>query len=291
MTTRTGHYPIGFRRGWGNWQKDLKTLAAWAKEHGFEAIDLGAATAADAATVRDAGLRVGTADIPGLKAVANPDPAQRRDAIERATQYIQQTAALGIKTFFAVIVPADPAQPRGENYKLAVEGLAPVCHAAHAAGASLAVEGWPGGSPYLANLACTPETVRALLKDIGPGFGLNYDPSHLIRLGVDHIRFLREFAPHVKHVHGKDTDLDADALYEYGTLSSAFAKPHGFGEWAWRYTLPGHGQTRWVEVLSVLKNAGYQGIVSVELEDENFNGSDEGEQAGLLHALNYLRGI
>jgi len=162
---------------------------------------------------------------------------------------------------------------------------------ARKAGAFIAVEGWPGGFPYFASLMCSPETVRSFLKDVGRGVALNYDPSHLIRLRVDHIRFLKEFAEHVKHVHAKDTDVDADALYEFGTQPATFAKPHGFGEWTWRYTIPGQGVARWSEITSILKNSGYTGVVSVELEDEHFNGSEAGEKAALVHSLNYLKGM
>jgi sugar phosphate isomerase/epimerase len=120
---------------------------------------------------------------------------------------------------------------------------------------------------------------------------VNYDPSHLIRLGVDHVRFLREFATHVKHVHAKDTQLYPDALYEFGTQPATFAKPHGFGEWTWRYTIPGHGEARWVEIFSVLKEHGYRGAVSIELEDENFNGTDAGEQTALIQSRNFLSSV
>jgi sugar phosphate isomerase/epimerase len=133
--------------------------------------------------------------------------------------------------------------------------------------------------------------VRSFLKDVGRGAGLNYDPSHLVRLGVDHVRFLKEFAPHVKHVHAKDTDVNAEALYDFGTQPATFAKPHGFGEWTWRYTIPGHGVVRWNEVAAILKSSGYRGAISIELEDEHFNGSEAGEKAGLLHSLNFLKGI
>ena len=107
---------------------------------------------------------------------------------------------------------------------------------------------------------------------------------------MDHIRFLKEFAPHVKHVHAKDTDVNVEALYEFGTQAATFAKPRGFGEWTWRYTVPGHGQARWPEIFRILLSIGYKGIVSVELEDENFNTGEEGEKAGLLHSLAFLRG-
>jgi sugar phosphate isomerase/epimerase len=119
---------------------------------------------------------------------------------------------------------------------------------------------------------------------------VNYDPSHLLRMGIDPLRFLREFASRVYHVHGKDTELIEEGLYRYGNFQEpTFGKPHGFGEVNWRYTIPGHGAVRWVEIFRILAEAGYQGAVSIELEDENFCGTTEGEKAGILHARDFLQ--
>ena len=240
-TTRTGRYPIGFRRGGSDWQKDLPKLAQWAKAQDFEAIDLGRASAEDLKTLSANGLRLGSADLLDFGRLMDNDAGKRKELISQNVEYIKQSAAGGAKIFFTCIIPGDPARKRSENYSLAVECFSPIAQACASSGAHIAIEGWPGGAPQLANLCCTPETVRAFLKDVGAGAALNYDPSHLIRLGVDHIRFLREFLPHVKHVHAKDTELLDDARYEFGTQAGTFAKGHGFGEWTWRYTLPGHG--------------------------------------------------
>jgi sugar phosphate isomerase/epimerase len=291
MGTRTGNYAIGFRRGWSEWQRDLPSQAKWARETGFDAIDLGRVTAADVDILKENGLKLGSVDLVDFGHVLSTDAEKRREAVERNVAYVKEAGALGARAFFGCIIPGDPNAPRGENYKTAVETFAPIVEAAASVGGSLAIEGWPGGGHQLANLCCTPETTRAFIKDLGgKGFGLNYDPSHLIRLGVDHIRFLKEFAPYVRHVHGKDTEIDGEAVYEYGLYqSSAFGKPHGFGEWVWRYTIPGSGQARWTEIFRILKDTGFAGTVSVELEDENFNGSESGEKAALAHSLDFLR--
>lgn len=291
MTTRTGNFPIGFRRGWTDWQtKDIRTLAGWAKQAGFAAIDLGRATSDDVQALKSAGLRLGSVDLIDFPNLMHSDPARRKELIAQNVAYVSEAAALGAASFFTVVIPGDPAKARAENYKLAVEVYSPIADACLKNNAALAVEGWPGGPPWFASLCCSPETVRRFLKDVGPGAGLNYDPSHLIRLRIDHIRFLHEFVGQVQHVHAKDTELDDDALYEFGTQSATFAKPHGFGEWTWRYTIPGHGVTRWSEVFHILEKHHYRGIVSVELEDENFNGTDDGEKAALQHSLAFLRG-
>jgi sugar phosphate isomerase/epimerase len=291
-TTRTGNFPIGFRRGWSDWQKkSVADLARWAKEHGFAALDLMNVTPADLTTLASNGMRLGSADLVDFGQIMSNDAGKRREVIQRNVDYVKQLAPAGTKVFFTCVIPGDPTKPRGENYKLAVECFAPIADACARSGATIVIEGWPGGAPHYANLCCTPETMRAFIKDLGKGVCVNYDPSHLIRLGVDHVRFLREFAPHVKHVHAKDTQLFGDALYDFGTQGSAFAKPRGFGEWTWRYTIPGHGETRWNEIFTILRDAKYAGVVSVELEDENFNGSEEGEKAALAHSLNFLKGV
>jgi sugar phosphate isomerase/epimerase len=237
------------------------------------------------------GLSVGSVDLLDFGQVMANDAGKRKEVLEANLKYVKEAAASGGKAFFTCIIPGDPAKKRQENYKLAVECFTPIAHACAEAGASLAIEGWPGGAPYFANLCCTPETVRQFIKDVGRGVGLNYDPSHLIRLRVDHVRFLKEFAPHVKHVHAKDTDIDADALYEFGSQSAAFATPHRWGEGTGRYPLPGHGLARWGEIFTVLRSSGYPGAVSVELEDEHFNGSEQGEKRALEASLALLRSV
>jgi len=202
MPTRTGNFPIGFRRGWTEWFKDTPKLAAWAKQNGFESIDLNRATLDDIAEVKNAGLKLGSVDLIDLGNITHPDLGKRKELLAANLAYIKESTAAGAKIFFT-IVGADPTKKRNENYKIAVDSFAPLTEAAATAGATIAMEGYPGGSPQLALLATTPETCRAMLKDVPRGLSLNYDPSHLIRLGVDHVRFLKEFIGHVAHVHGQ----------------------------------------------------------------------------------------
>jgi sugar phosphate isomerase/epimerase len=289
MKTRTGNFPIGFRLGWSEWYKNLPALAAWAKESSFEAIDLGAYSPEASNALQSAGLKVGTVDLLSFGKLSSTDEGARRELIAKNIEYIQTTAAAGAKLFFTII-PGEPGKPRSENYKLAVETFQPLAEAADKAGATIVIEGYPGGPPHYAVLCCTPESCRAILRDCGPGMGLNYDPSHLIRLGVDPIRFLNEFVPYIHHVHGKDTELFAEAQYEFGIYQdSVFQKPHGFGQNVWRYTIPGHGQMPWSTAFAILKEAEYDGVVSIELEDEHYNGSEAGERAGLLASLDFLK--
>ena len=289
MVTRTGGFRIGFRVGWSDWQKDKVALATWGKDAGFSLIDLGAVSSDEVESVKATGIDVVSVDLPDWPALLSPDAGKRKAAVETCGGYIREMAANGVKVFFMVAIPEDGALPGKENFRLAVESLGALAAVAEAVGTMVVLEGWPGGPPF-SNLFCNPESCRALFKEIpNRGVGLNYDPSHLIRMGIDHARFIDEFADRVGHVHGKDTELIGENLYDIGVYqSSIFQEPYFCGEHTWRYTIPGHGVTRWSHVFSTLASAGFVGAVSVELEDANYNGTEAGEKAGLTTSLQYL---
>ena len=292
LTTRTGAFRVGLRQGRGDWQRDVSGLSAWAATAGFQSVDLtGRAMATDARAVAAAGLAVGTVDLLHMGDLTAADPGKRREVIAANLAHVADVVGWGVRTLFS-IVGGEANRTRAENYRVAVDSFAPLAEAAAAAGATIAVEGYPGHPPHHALLCTTPETCRAFLADLPRGVSLNFDPSHLIRLGVDHVRFLREFGRRIAHVHAKDTELFPEAAYELGTLQpSAFRDARPFGGHTWRYCVPGHGVGRWAEVFRTLDTVGYTGRVSVELEDEHFNGTPAGEQAGLRHAAAFLGGV
>jgi len=286
MKTRTGHFPIGFRYGGGAWQKDLDSLTAWAKQNGLEAIDLGKDGDRLARKAIDAGLRVGTVDLLEVNAMMSPDRGRRKDAIARNAAYVRACGAYGPIDYFLVMTPEQPDLPRPENFRYMIESFGELAAVLEENKARLAIEGWPGPGA----LCCTPEGYRALFKELPTqAVGINYDPSHLIRMDIDHLRFLREFADRVWHVHGKDTELLTENLYEYGNEQPpTFAKRIAFGSLHWRYTIPGHGCARWIEVFRILEASRFAGSVCIELEDANFNGSEEGERLGILKGAQFL---
>lgn len=283
--TRTGNFPIGIRRGWSEWQKDLPALLDWAKSNDINVVDLGR-DVEDAKVATAAGFHIGSIDLLEWGSMFSADAAKRKDAIAKNNAYIAEAAAAGAKKFFTVVMPEDPSLPRKENFGYAVEGLAGIASALETAGGQLVIEGYPGPGA----LCCTPETYRAAFKEVpSKAIGINFDPSHLLRMGIDPIRFLKEFGDRVGHVHGKDTEILVDDLYEYGTEQPATFKANPpFGASAWRYTIPGQGLTNWSEVFRILQGFGYQGAVSIELEDRDYNGTPEGEKAGFLAGIGYL---
>ena len=288
MKTRTGGFPIGARRGWSDWQKDLGAVIGWAKENGLEVLDIGRDGDSAGQRVIEAGLRIGSVDLLEWEGMISADKGKRSEAVAKNAAYLQACAALGAVNHFIVMLPENPDLARGENFGSMVESFNQLAPAFEQNQARLIIEGWPGPGA----LCCTPEGYRAFFRECPSlAMGVNFDPSHLIRMGIDPLRFLREFAARVYHVHGKDTELFAENLYEYGhEQPPTFAQEMGFGSMAWRYTIPGHGVVSWGQVFSILKDAGYAGAVSIELEDMNFNGTEAGEKLGIVQGARFLEG-
>ena len=285
FTTRTGNFPIGFRRGGGDWQKDISSLNNWARDNGFGAIDLGGSHD-DVDAVKNAGLSVGSIDLRGWRPMFGADETERNEAIEKNKTYIAEAAAKGVRNFFMVVLPTDPKAPRADNFGYVTQSLSALTQTLEENNARIVIEGWPGPGA----LCCTPETYRALFEAVpSMSIGINYDPSHLIRMGIDPIRFLKEFGARVYHVHGKDCEILADDLYEYGWEQPAtFKKSPRHGSAAWRYTIPGHGQSNWGEICRLLSAQNYEGAICIELEDAQFDGTEANEKAGLLAGAQFL---
>lgn len=287
--TSTGGFPIGIRLTGPMADRPVAEIATWATGAGFGCVDLPASLQATVPQWQKAGLPVGTLDLFGREwsGMLSADAAKRRATVAQAEQVIRAAAAAGVKIIFVVMLAEDVNLPRKETFGYMVETYGALRAVLQATGVRVAIEGWPGCNAH----CCTPESYRAFLREMNsPHFGINYDPSHLLRMGIDPLRFIKEFAPQVVHVHGKDTIIDADRLYNHGTEQAGFlTEAQRWGGWFWRYTIPGRGRAPWGALLAELKAARYQGFVSIELEDVDFNGTLDGEKRGFVAARDFLK--
>ncbi len=107
-------------------------------------------------------------------------------------------------------------------------------------------------------------TVRAL-DALGhrPGFGVNFDPSHLIWQEVDPVTFIWDYRDRIYHVHLKDTKRRLDG--RAGRLGSHL--PWGDPRRGWDFVSLGHGDVPWEQCLRMLNSIGYDGPLSIEWED------------------------
>lgn len=277
----------------GDWP--LEQVARWAKENGFDALELACWPAdsgdarryagvthidvdslddAKAAEIRGLLEEIGI-EISGLGYYPNnlhPDPEHRLSVNEHTRKVIRAAALLGspvVNTF----VGGDKDRPHPENMVEFRKVWPDIVSEAESAGVKIGIENcpmifsldeWPGG----VNLAYSPSIWREMFEEIPSGsFGLNFDPSHLIWQMIDVERAIYEFADRIVHVHAKDLEVRADGLYEHGVMSL------GMG---WQVPrLPGFGQVRWDRFFAALYASGYDGPVIIEHEDRQFEASEE----------------
>jgi len=95
-------------------------------------------------------------------------------------------------------------------------------------------------------------------------FGFNYDPSHFAYQGVDYVKFIRQFADRIFHVHMKDV------WYGHGNGDvgvfgghTNFTDPRRY----WDFRSLGHGDVNFEEIIVALNDIKYKGPLSVEWED------------------------
>ncbi|BBH22013.1 hypothetical protein Back11_33580 [Paenibacillus baekrokdamisoli] len=263
--------------------------AQWAAGAGLDILDVSDLTPDVKEACERAGLGIGSVDAHHIAQLLSRDEARRANAIEAAKKQMNDISKLGGSVLFMCLVPEDLTLPRSEGFAIWKETFPEIVRHAEQKGIYIAIEGWPGPAPYYPTLGCTPEMWRAMFEAIpSKHFGLNYDPSHLVRLGIDYLRALTEFGDRINHCHGKDTEILHDELYECGVIPATFGEKYDFSEGSWRYTIPGHGDVDWGKVAVRLDRLGYQGAVSIELEDHRFWGSLEAEKQGIVKAAEHL---
>lgn len=215
-----------------------------------------------------------------------PDRGEAAVAIAHLEKVIRAAALLGVGTV-NTFIGRDWQRSVDANWPRFLEVWQPLVRLAEEQGVRIAIENcpmlfsqdeWPGGK----NLATTPAIWRRMFEAIpSPAFGLNYDPSHLVWQGIDHVLPLAEFAPRIFHVHAKDAVVDQARLDEVGILATplAYHSP----------CLPGRGGVRWVDFFATLRRTGYQGPVCIEVEDREFEGSLERRKEALRRSAAFIR--
>jgi sugar phosphate isomerase/epimerase len=135
------------------------------------------------------------------------------------------------------------------------------------------------GEDHAGNFAFSPEIWDLVFTKIpDSNFGLNYDPSHLYWLGIDYILFLKIFQERIFHVQAKDAVILVERLRMTGIL----------GDNWFQYKLPGFGSIEWKKFIPSLYESGYDGVVSIENEDQHWIGSSDKAKRGLIFSKNLI---
>lgn len=255
----------------------------WLASTGYEAVDppLLEKNAGDIA--RKHGLVPGCANVGGGVA-GTTDESQRQALREKVMEAIAWASGEGIG---CLMVPhgRDVSIPTTEQLEGFKHIYGPCADEAEKRGVYLTVENWPNDGK---NLMFSPETWTAVFNAVpSDHFGLCFDPSHLVWLGIDYLKAARQFSSRIKYVHGKDTEFFEDERNQYGIYGRQFASSGGRGRW-WRYRLPGWGVVDWPAFLTVLYDTGYDHVIAIEHEDPVWRGDVERFKRGLVLARNYL---
>lgn len=266
-------------------QIDYGELVRWSAQHGYQAADVPDSPGA-VDLVRQAGLE--PAATGGLPPLIVADPAQREANVAKAIGRLDEVATQGIPLVM-LNHGRVPDASDDDNFEYARLGYTPVAEHAQKLGLKLTIEHYPN---FGRNLAINPANWRRLFAAVPvPSLGLCFDPSHLVFLGIDYLRAVREFGSRIHYAHAKDTEIIPEGLYELGILAGPTfgRKPVGQPGW-WRYCLPGYGQVNFGTYIGALLEVGYDGFLSVEHEDDLWGWRDNPERAkeGLIVAQKYL---
>jgi sugar phosphate isomerase/epimerase len=129
------------------------------------------------------------------------------------------------------------------------------------AGIRVALEAHPGFSVY------NPETLLRLRAATSPSLGINLDPSHLWWQGMDIPTAIDSLRDAIFHVHAKDVHLNPAAIARNGVLDTKSYAEMASRSWLFRSVGWGHGELEWKAIVSALRLAGYDSVLSIEHED------------------------
>lgn len=149
-----------------------------------------------------------------------------------------------------------------------------------AAGIRVAIEMHPNFVVY------NPETMLRL-RDLAPRvIGCNFDPSHMFWQGVDVVTAIRTLGDAIFHVHAKDCRIDRGNVMRNGVLDAKKYTRELERSWIFRTVGYGNDALVWNDIVSNLRLAGYDHVLSIEHEDSVMSAPE-----GLKKAIEFLKGV
>ncbi len=264
---------------------DLRDIAAWAVEHGFTELEVGASVKLDEQMFEDV-LARGDIKIGAMTICRNPllpgeeGEVMKQGMIERlkwAGKYNipKFVASTGIDrgwewdTYFDFYDGIRKKPIRSMDK--AVDFLKECLDVSAEAGTKICLE----TCPSMGNIAISPYLIEELFGRLDDDrLGVAFDPSHFVWEFMDYYGAIKDIGvKKIFHVHGKDAEIDQQVLRRRGILSDY--------TW-WRYRIPGLGEINWNTLVSNLYEVGYEGVISIEHEDPVWEGSLDKVKKGIL---------
>lgn len=268
--------------------------AAFAHQVGFRSMELSAwpNSALDADKVSDqqieaiqSDLRSKDIEISALGYYPNYFDADAHERAE-ARRYLLKVLDLAQRMQVSVVatfVGRDPSKSVAENLPLFQELFTRFCDQAEQRGVRIAIENCPmmnRATLQGQNIAFSPEVWDAMFEAVpSKALGLEFDPSHLVWLGIDYVQAIHDYGERIYHVHAKDMEIDRKVLARTGIYGQALGPVFGLGHGWWRARAPGWGEVNWPKFISALIEVGYQGNIDIEHEDDVFAMAEVGRVA------------
>jgi sugar phosphate isomerase/epimerase len=289
--------------------RPLSEIAAWAADNGYEALEVATWPSTGSRDFEASHIDVtafGEHEADGVRGLfaghgleisafayyennLHPDQERRRAIADHVRRNVDAAALLGVP-YVGTFVGRHPGLSVKENVQLAERELPPLVDYAGERGVKIIIEncvmeGWhPDGYP--GNLAYSPELWEWMFS---LGLYLNYDPSHLIWLGIDPIKALRPYVDRIPHAQAKDAQLNPEARNSFGFFGRTLSRKDPWDVGWWRYRVPGLGDVDWRAVVDTLYEGGFTGVLSVEHEDPVWGGDEARVKKGLQIAQRILR--
>lgn len=230
------------------------------------------------AKIADAGLEISALSCHNNPVHPDPAVAKREDVELRRT--LQLAEMLGVKTVITFSgCPGGKPEDRTPNWITAPwppeyaealawqwsERLIPYWRGLNTvagdAGVKIALEAHPGFCVYNA------ETLLRLRAEAGEAIGINLDPSHMWWQGVEIPEAIAALRGAIYHFHAKDVALLPANKARNGVLDTKSYARMAERSWLFRSVGWGHGESDWKAIVSALRLAGYDGVLSIEHED------------------------
>jgi sugar phosphate isomerase/epimerase len=128
-------------------------------------------------------------------------------------------------------------------------------------GVKVALEAHPGFNVY------NTETLLKLRAATSKSVGINLDPSHLWWQGMEIPAVIAELGEAIHHVHAKDVALNPANMAKNGVLDTKSYGEMTKRSWLFRSVGWGHDELAWKGIVSALRLAGYDYVLSIEHED------------------------
>ena len=194
------------------------------------------------------------------RGMASPDKSARDAAIEHFKKQVEVGVALGAKIInsvssypFEIRAPHLTTLPHVQKFQVDyptglnwqrnwldyVDVIRRCCDICEDAGVKYALE--PHPHRYMANAA---GMLRLIDQVQSPALGMNLDPSHLFPMGEIPHAVVYQLGDRIFHCHFSDND--------------------GLTNVHWR---PGKGKIDWAALMQALHQVGFDGVISIELED------------------------